>query len=101
MRKSRSARLLPRPSPATATHRDLSGNLPDPANQPPPRIRPPRADWAIIAYGMVSIWLTTVKGCGETPAMKKIGFAERSRFSSNAVWIWRALIDDIAGCGGW
>src|SRR6202035_3050413 len=26
----------------------------------------PRADWAIIAYGMVSIWLTKVKGGGET-----------------------------------
>ena len=26
----------------------------------------PRADWAIIAYGMVSIWLTKVKGRGES-----------------------------------
>jgi hypothetical protein len=25
-----------------------------------------RADWAIIAYGMVSIWLTKVKGRGES-----------------------------------
>src|SRR5882757_10454678 len=32
---------------------------------------------------MVSIWLTTVKACGESSAMKKTGFAKRSRFSSN------------------
>ena len=31
-----------------------------------PEIRPPGADWAIIAYGMVSIWLTTVKGRGKS-----------------------------------
>src|SRR5882757_7714461 len=32
---------------------------------------------------MVSIWLTTVKACGESSAMKKTGFAKQSRFSSN------------------
>ena len=34
-------------------------------HQPPLEIRPQGADWAIIAYGMVSIWLTTVKSRGE------------------------------------
>ncbi len=28
----------------------------------------PGADWAIIAYGMVSIWLTKVKGSGKSSA---------------------------------
>src|SRR4051794_20066670 len=35
-------------------------NEPAPDNRP--RIRPPGADRAIIAYGMVSIWLMKVKG---------------------------------------
>jgi len=34
---------------------------------------------------MVSRWLTRLDGDGEIPDMKKPGFAERSRFSSNAV----------------
>jgi hypothetical protein len=33
-------------------------------NRPPDSA--PGADWAIIAYGMVSIWLTKVKGSGKT-----------------------------------
>ena len=32
---------------------------------------------------MVSIWLTGVKARGESSIMKKAGFAERGRFSSN------------------
>ena len=36
------------------------------------------ADWAIIAYGMVSIWLTRVKSRGESSHMKKIGLATRA-----------------------
>jgi hypothetical protein len=31
-----------------------------------PQIRLPSADWAIIAYGMVSIWLTKVKSRHES-----------------------------------
>src|SRR4051794_33178197 len=37
----------------------------EPAPDNPPRIRPSGADWAIIAYGMVSIWLMKVKADGE------------------------------------
>jgi hypothetical protein len=40
---------------------------------------------------MVSIWLTTVKDGGEFVGMKKTGFAERSRFSSNLLGRERLL----------
>src|SRR6201992_1746293 len=39
--------------------------------------------WAIIAYGMVSTSLTKVNGSDESSRTAKIGFAGRSRFSSN------------------
>jgi hypothetical protein len=51
-----------------------------PCNEPAPQDSAARADWAIIAYGMVSIWLMKVKGAGELSKTKKIGFAKRSRF---------------------
>jgi hypothetical protein len=49
---------------------------------------------------MVSIWLTQVKGGGESLNMKKIGFAERSRFSSNAAISGRRLLPVLLDTGG-
>jgi len=40
---------------------------------------------------MVSIWLTTVKDGKGMFGMKKTGFTERSRFSSNLSLWWRLL----------
>jgi hypothetical protein len=48
---------------------------------------------------MVSIWLTRVKAGGESLNMKKIGFAKRSRFSSNAA-ISRRLLPVLLDTGG-
>jgi len=48
---------------------------------------------------MVSIWLTRVKGCGETSNIKKIGFARRSRLSSNAVGL-AGLLAILLDAGG-
>src|SRR5947199_4371761 len=45
-----------------------------PCNEPPPQDSAARADWAIIAYGMVSIWLMKIKGAGELSSTQKIGF---------------------------
>jgi hypothetical protein len=64
-----------------------------------PRDSAPGADWAIIAYGMVSIWLTKVKGGTRKPNIKKIGFAERSRFSSNAVGFDAGLLAILLDAG--
>jgi hypothetical protein len=49
---------------------------------------------------MVSIWLTQVKRSGESLNMKKIGFAERSRFSSNADRSGRRLLPVLLDSGG-
>jgi hypothetical protein len=49
---------------------------------------------------MVSIWLTQVKGGGESLNMKKIGFAERGRFSSNAAQSWKRLLPVLLDTGG-
>jgi hypothetical protein len=48
---------------------------------------------------MVSIWLTAVKAGGESLNMKKIGFAERSRFSSNAAISGRFLLPVLLDAG--
>src|SRR5207245_6333599 len=77
----------------------LSERLQDPANQPP-QIRHPTAEWAIIAYGMVSIWLTKVKGVWPKTDMKKIGLVERGRFASNAAWFESALLAILLNAGG-
>src|SRR6202020_1264401 len=53
--------------------------------------------WAIIAYGMVSIWLTKVKRRWRKFKTAKIGLAPRGRFSSNANQAM--IIGDIAGFG--
>src|SRR5882757_7450774 len=43
-----------------------------------------RADWAIIAYGMVSIWLMKVKGGGElSSTQKKSAFRRKADFLKN------------------
>src|SRR6516165_12673102 len=52
--------------------------------------------WAIIAYGMVSIWLTKVKGGPQSAKTEKIDFAGQSRFCSNPVCSQTASIGDIA-----
>src|SRR3954467_1642114 len=44
-----------------------------PCNEPAPQDSAARADWAIIAYGMVSIWLMKIKGAGELSLTQKIG----------------------------
>src|SRR3954468_6477823 len=49
-----------------------------PCNEPAPQDSAAQADWAIIAYGMVSIWLMKIKGAEELSGKQKIGFAERS-----------------------
>src|SRR5438874_5019607 len=54
--------------------------------------------WAIIAYGMVSIWLTEVKAGTQMLNVQKIVLAARGQLSSNALGL-RTVIDDIAGCG--
>src|SRR5678815_2445163 len=57
---------------------------------------------------MVSIWLRKVKNRGKNADRKKIGFAERGRFSSNATdigrvtagiagYVWCAVRPDHAG----
>ena len=74
--------------------------LQDPANQPPLEIRPQGADWAIIAYGMVSIWLTKVKGCGESSNMKKIGFAETKPIFVKCCRFWESLLAILLDAGG-
>src|ERR1700704_5785555 len=43
----------------------------NPYNEPAPQDSAARADWAIIAYGMVSIWLMKLKGAGELSKTKK------------------------------
>jgi len=52
-----------------------------PCNEPAPQDSAARADWAIIAYGMVSIWLMKVKGAGELSSTQKIGLPGKGRFS--------------------
>src|SRR3974390_1142353 len=54
-------------------------------HNPPERDANVESDhWAIIAYGMVSIWLTKVKGRQQGGETEKIDFAGRSRFCSIA-----------------
>src|SRR5260370_19005187 len=48
---------------------------------------------------MVSIWLTKVKGGTRKPNIKKIGFAERSRFSSNRVGFDAGLLAILLDAG--
>jgi hypothetical protein len=49
---------------------------------------------------MVSIWLTKIKSPAECSDMKKIGFAGRSRFSSNAVDSGGGLLAILLDAGG-
>jgi hypothetical protein len=49
---------------------------------------------------MVSIWLTTVKGWGESSEMKKTGFAKQSRFSLNALGSGEPLLAILLDTGG-
>jgi hypothetical protein len=49
---------------------------------------------------MVSIWLTKVKGAWRKFNMKKIGFAKRSRFWSNATGLWGRLLPVLLDAGG-
>src|SRR5438445_7568817 len=70
-----------------------------PCNRPPLKIRPQSADWAIIAYGMVSIWLTKVKGWGESSTSKKSASQNEADFHQNSMGSGGVLIGDIAGCG--
>src|SRR5260370_9967594 len=71
-----------------------------PSNRPPLEIRLESADWAIIAYGMVSIWLTKVKGWGESSTSKKSASQNEADFHQNGTCSGGLLIGDIAGCGG-
>jgi hypothetical protein len=48
---------------------------------------------------MVSIWLTTVKDGEGMLGMKKTGFTERSRFSSN-LSVWGRLLPILLDTGG-
>jgi hypothetical protein len=48
---------------------------------------------------MVSIWLTRLKGWGETSNIKKIGLPRRSRFSSNVVGL-AVLLAILLDAGG-
>jgi hypothetical protein len=52
-----------------------------PCNEPAPQDSAARADWAIIAYGMVSIWLMKIKGAKELSRTQKIGLPRKGRFS--------------------
>src|SRR4051794_37967220 len=54
-----------------------------PCNEPAPQDSAARADWAIIAYGMVSIWLMKIKGAGELSGTQKIGLPREGGFSEN------------------
>jgi hypothetical protein len=49
---------------------------------------------------MVSIWLTKIKGWGESSKLKKIDFAIRSRFSSNAAGSGQRLLAILLDSGG-
>jgi hypothetical protein len=49
---------------------------------------------------MVSIWLTKIKGRGENLNMRKIGFAERSRFGSNTKGLREGLLAILLDAGG-
>jgi hypothetical protein len=49
---------------------------------------------------MVSIWLTKVKGWGESSGMKKIGLTARGRFSSNPVGFGERLLAILLDTGG-
>jgi hypothetical protein len=49
---------------------------------------------------MVSIWLTKVKGRRRKSEIEKIGFAERSRFSSNVVGSDYRLLAILLDAGG-
>jgi hypothetical protein len=40
----------------------------------------PKGHWAIIAYGMVSIWLTKIKGRGESSKWKKSASTNEADF---------------------
>src|SRR3954468_7987942 len=51
-----------------------------PCNEPAPQDSAARADWAIIAYGMVSIWLMKIKGAGNCRARKKSAFRGKADF---------------------
>src|SRR3978361_247988 len=48
---------------------------------------------------MVSIWLTTVNGGGESLNMKKIGFAHGGRVSSNDAIVLKALLPILLDTG--
>src|SRR5512134_1820030 len=48
---------------------------------------------------MVSIWLTSVKAGVDSLGMKKTGFAERSRFSSN-LSVQKSLLPILLDAGG-
>jgi hypothetical protein len=54
-----------------------------PCNEPAPGFGS-QADWAIIAYGMVSIWLTKVKGAKGIVAHEKIGSRNEADFQKIA-----------------
>src|SRR3954447_7525267 len=56
-----------------------------PCNEPAPQDSAARADWAIIAYGMVSIWLMKIKGAGNLPGTKKTALGGEARFSENCL----------------
>src|SRR4030081_1456814 len=58
-----------------------------PCNEPAPQDSAARADWAIIAYGMVSIWLMKIKGVGELSSTQKIGLPGEDRFSENCWYL--------------
>jgi hypothetical protein len=49
---------------------------------------------------MVSIWLTKVKGRGESSEMKKIGLARRGRFSLNPAGSGERLLAILLDTGG-
>jgi hypothetical protein len=56
--------------------------------------------WAIIAYGKVSIWLTTVKEYGQSENTKKISLAGPSRFFSNGRDFGKDLLTILLDPGG-
>jgi hypothetical protein len=49
---------------------------------------------------MVSIWLTAIKGCGESSEMKKTGFIKQSRFSLNTLGSGERLLAILLDTGG-
>src|ERR1700710_1458513 len=61
----------------------LFRKLARPCNEPAPQDSAARADWAIIAYGMVSIWLMKVKGGKELSRTQKIDLPGEGRFYEN------------------